>query len=186
MSNIKLEVESGKETIDDQEATKSRCHTNRVKEEQIPTRIEKPIRDTARTRRHRHHDRKHHKHDPSKSASGVTKAINKPIKSRISSPTRALMTKRQELVENGDDKQRIGYAEICKTIKKKERKDIRKYNQEIIRETIMASKNLKKVRRKQKLAQDRLITLLEISRVEKSIIKINHRKNRGILHRAMQ
>ena len=34
--------------------------------------------------------------------------------------------------------------EICKTIKKKARENIRKYNHEIIRETIMASKSLKK------------------------------------------
>ena len=71
------------------------------------------------------------------------------------------MTKRREMVENGDDKQRIEYAEICKTIKKKAREDIRKYNQEIIRETIVASKNLRKVRRTQKLGQEKLITLLE-------------------------
>ena len=51
------------------------------------------------------------------SASRVAKAINKPLKSRISSPTRALMAKRQEMVENGNDKNRIDYTEICKTIK---------------------------------------------------------------------
>ena len=77
------------------------------------------------------------------SASRVAKAINKPLKSRISSPTQALMTKRREMVENGDDKQPIEYAEICKTIKKKARQDIGKYNQEIIRETIMAPKSLR-------------------------------------------
>ena len=36
-----------------------------------------------------------------------------------------------------------------------------KYNHKIIRETIMASKSLKKVRRTQMLGQDRHITLLE-------------------------
>ena len=69
------------------------------------------------------------------------------------------MTKRRELVGNGDDKQQLEYAEICKTIKNKAREDIRKYNLEIIRETIMTSKSLKKVWRNQKL--DRLITLLD-------------------------
>ncbi|MBA1447089.1 MAG: hypothetical protein FE835_19845 [Gammaproteobacteria bacterium] len=39
--------------------------------------------------------------------------------------------------------------------------DIRKYNQEIIRETIITSKSLRKVRRTQTLGQDRLITLLD-------------------------
>ena len=36
-----------------------------------------------------------------------------------------------------------------------------KYNHEFIRETIMTSKSLKKVRRTQMLGQDRLITLLD-------------------------
>ena len=87
----------------------------------------------------------------SASTSRVAKAINTPLKSRISSPTRALMTNRREMVGN-DDKQRIVYAEIFKTIKKKAREDIRKYNQEIKRETIVASRRLRKVRRTQKQA----------------------------------
>ena len=68
------------------------------------------------------------------------------------------MTKRREMAGNGDNKQRIEYAEICKTIKKNAREDIRKYNHKIIRETIMASRCLKKVRRMQRLGKD--ITLL--------------------------
>jgi len=56
------------------------------------------------------------------------KAINKPHKSRISPPTPALMMKRQEMAENGDNEQIIEYAEICKTIKKKARENIKKYN----------------------------------------------------------
>ena len=56
------------------------------------------------------------------STSRVAKPINKPLKSR----------KQRELVENDDDKQRIEYAETCKTIKKKTREDIKKYNQEVI------------------------------------------------------
>ncbi len=39
--------------------------------------------------------------------------------------------------------------------------DIKKYKQEIIRETIMSSKSLKKERRTQALGRDRLITLLD-------------------------
>ncbi|KAK2164193.1 hypothetical protein NP493_1428g00036 [Ridgeia piscesae] len=53
-------------------------------------------------------------------SASVAKAINKPLKSRISSPTRALTTKGREIMEDGDDKQRLEYAEICKTIKKKQ------------------------------------------------------------------
>ena len=59
----------------------------------------------------------------------------------MSSPTRALMTKRRDMVEHCDDKQRIELAETNTTIKKKAREDIRKYNQDIIRETSMASKS---------------------------------------------
>ena len=70
------------------------------------------------------------------------------------------MTKRREMTRNGDNIQRIEYAKICKTIRKKAREDIRKYNHGNVRETIMTSKSLKKVRRTQKLGRDRLITLL--------------------------
>ena len=62
------------------------------------------------------------------SASTQDKAINTPLKSRISSRTRVLMTRRREMVENGHHKQRIEYAEICKNITKKSREDKRKYN----------------------------------------------------------
>ncbi|MEG7521681.1 MAG: hypothetical protein M3H12_01060 [Chromatiales bacterium] len=41
------------------------------------------------------------------SVTSVAKAINKQVKPRISSPTRALMKKRREMVENGDHKKRI-------------------------------------------------------------------------------
>ena len=64
------------------------------------------------------------------------------------------------MVENSVVNQRVEYAEICKIHKKKKAtEEIRKYNQEIMRETIVTSKSLKKVRRTQKLGQDRLIKL---------------------------
>ena len=94
-------------------------------------------------------------------ASGVAKESNKPQKSRIASPKRAVMTKRRKMAENGDNRQRIEKAEICKTIKTKAKEDTRKYNQEIIRETIIVSKSLKKVRRTQKLGQDNIIERIE-------------------------
>ena len=79
------------------------------------------------------------------------------------------MTKRRKIAENGDNRQRIEKAEIYKNIKTKAKDDIRKYNQEIIRETIIVSKSLKKVRRTQKLGQDRPNSWT--SRVEKYMIK---------------
>ena len=82
------------------------------------------------------------------------------------------------------DKQRIEYAEIRKTIKKKAKVDIRKYNQDSIRETIMASTNLDKARRTHTLNHDRLITLLnKQGREIHDQDKIIERK-RGILHLA--
>ena len=50
--------------------------------------------------------------------------------------------------------------EICKTIKKKAREDIRKHNLDEIRETLEASKSLKKVRRTQP-RKNQMITLLD-------------------------
>ena len=69
------------------------------------------------------------------SALRVAKTINKPQKSKssISSQTRGMMTKRREMAGKIDNKQRIEYAEICKTIKNNAREDIWKPNQEIIR-----------------------------------------------------
>ncbi len=54
-------------------------------------------------------------------AISIAKQTKKQKKSKISSPTRALMKKRREMIEN------IEYVEICKTIKKKAREDIRKH-----------------------------------------------------------
>ena len=51
--------------------------------------------------------------------------------------------------------------EICTTVKKKLRDDIRKHNFDEIRETIEASKSLKKVRRTYSLGKNRVITLLD-------------------------
>ena len=51
--------------------------------------------------------------------------------------------------------------EICKTIKKKAQEDIRKHNLDEIRETIEASKILKKVRIAHSLGKNRMITLLD-------------------------
>ena len=56
----------------------------------------------------------------------------------------ALMKKRREMIENETPRDHIEYVEICKTIKKKAKEDIRKHNLDEIRETIEASKSLKK------------------------------------------
>ena len=51
--------------------------------------------------------------------------------------------------------------DICKTIKKIVREDIRKHNIDEIRETIQSSKSLQKFRRTHNLGENRVITLLD-------------------------
>ncbi len=57
----------------------------------------------------------------------------------MSSPTGAVMKKRKEIVENKTRVDNIENVEICKTIKKKARQEIRKHNVDETRETIEAS-----------------------------------------------
>ena len=66
----------------------------------------------------------------------IAKQTKKQKKSKISLPTRALMNKRREMIENNNPRDHIEYVEICKTIKKKAREDIRKHNLDQMRETI--------------------------------------------------
>ena len=53
------------------------------------------------------------------SAMSIAKETKKQKKPKISSPTRALMEKRREMIENNTPRDHIQYVEICKTIKKK-------------------------------------------------------------------
>ena len=57
---------------------------------------------------------------------------------------------------------RIVYKIISKAINKKAKRDIGKYNLKIIQEKILESQSQKKVKSKQKLGQDRLVTLLHM------------------------
>ena len=94
------------------------------------------------------------------SALSIAKQTKKQKNPKISSPTRALMKKRREMIENETPRDHLEYVEICKTIKKKAKEDIRKHNLDKIRETIEASKSLKKVRT-HSLGKNRVITLLD-------------------------
>ena len=95
------------------------------------------------------------------SAMSIAKQTKKQKKPKIASPTRALMKKRREMIENSTPRDHIEYVEICKTLKKKAMEDIRKHNLDEIRETIEASKSLKKVRRTHNLGKNRMITLVD-------------------------
>ena len=94
-------------------------------------------------------------------AMSIAKQTKKQKKAKISSPTRALMKKRREMIENKTLRDHIEYVEIRKTIKKKAREDIRMHNLDEIRETIQAPKSLKKVRRTHSLGKNTMITLLD-------------------------
>ena len=72
------------------------------------------------------------------SAMSIAKQTKRQKKPKMSSPTKALMKKRREMIENNTPRDHIEYVEICKTIKKKAREDIRKHNLGEIRETIEA------------------------------------------------
>ena len=74
----------------------------------------------------------------------IAKQNKKQKKSKISSPTRALTKKRREMMENNTPRDHKEYEEICKTVKKKVREDIRKHHLDEIREPIVASKSLKR------------------------------------------
>ena len=92
------------------------------------------------------------------SAMSIAKQTKIHKKPTMASPTRALMTKRREMIENNNPRDHIEYVEICKAIKKKAREYIRKHNLDEIRET---SKSLKKARRTHNLEKNRMITLLD-------------------------
>ena len=92
------------------------------------------------------------------SAMSIAKQARKQKKPKISSPTRAMMNKRRGMIENNTP---IEYVDICKTITKKAREDIRKHDLDEIRETLEATKCLKKVRRTHSLRKNRMITLLD-------------------------
>ena len=86
-------------------------------------------------------------------ALSIAKRTKKQKNPKISSPTRALMKKRREMIENKTPTDHIEYVEICKAITKKAKEDIRKHNLDEIRETIEASKSLKMVRRTHSLGK---------------------------------
>ena len=68
----------------------------------------------------------------------IAKQTKKQKKPKISSPTRAVMKKRREIIENKTPIDHTEYVEKCKTIKNKAREDIRKHNLDEIREIIEA------------------------------------------------
>ena len=94
-------------------ATSSRCRTNGIKEDRFLLELSNRFEtveelDDIGTMSETTVDTIQH------SASKVAKAINKPLKSRISSPTR------REMVGNGDDKQRLSTQKYARPSKRKQ------------------------------------------------------------------
>ncbi len=64
-------------------------------------------------------------------------------------------------IENKTPRDHIEYVEICTTIQKKAKEDIRKHTLYEIRKTIEASESLKNVKTTHSLGKNRMITLLD-------------------------
>ena len=71
MSNIKLSEEVERKTLITKRPQRVVATQIRSKKFRIPTQIEKPVQDTTRTRRHRHYERDHLRHDPTKSVKSI-------------------------------------------------------------------------------------------------------------------
>jgi len=81
--------------------------------------------------------------------------------SKISDSTKRLMEKRRKMKRDGIGIQNVEYTETCKTIRKKMREDIRKYNTLKIHETIESNSSLKKTKQKLSPGKQKIITLLD-------------------------
>ena len=109
------------------------------------------------------------------SAMSIAKQTKTQKKPKISSPTRAPMKKRREMIDTNTPRDHIEYVEICKSVKMEVSEDIRKHNLYEIRETIEASKRLKKVRKTHNLGNNRMITLLDNkTKISKNKIRSRH------------
>ena len=87
------------------------------------------------------------------SAMSIAKQTKKQKKAKINIAYKSSDEQAKRDDRKQDPRDHIEYVEICKTIKKKAREDIRKHNLDEIRETIDASKSLKKVRRTHSLGK---------------------------------
>ena len=71
------------------------------------------------------------------------------------------MEKRRKLKADSDVKNRIGYAELCKTIRKNIKADIRKFNMEAVEQAIAKGKSLKKTRRHLEIGNQKITCLID-------------------------
>ncbi|XP_072033242.1 uncharacterized protein [Amphiura filiformis] len=95
------------------------------------------------------------------SALKVAGRARKEKESKISDSTKQLLEKRRNMKRDGIGIQNIEYTETCKTIRKKMREDIRKFNTRKIKETIENNRSLKKTNKKLSDGKQKIITLLD-------------------------
>ncbi|XP_072016969.1 uncharacterized protein [Amphiura filiformis] len=95
------------------------------------------------------------------SALQVAGKARKEKESKISDSTKQLLEKRRYMKRDGIGIQNIEYSETCKTIRKKMREDIRKFNTRKIKETIENNRSLKKTNKKLSDGNQKIITLLD-------------------------
>jgi len=95
--------------------------------------------------------------------------------SKISEETKLLMKKRREMKEENHIK-RIEYIELNKTVRKKMREDVRRYNEKLVRNTIEENRSLKKTKQQLMIGKKQIIAVKRpdgtVSRNKEEIIKI--------------
>ncbi len=97
-------------------------------------------------------------HESSLKTAGKEK---KTQESKISDSTKLLMEKRRNMKKDGIGIQNVEYTETCKTVRKKLREDIRKYNTAKIQETIENNRSLKKTKQKLTCGKQKITSLLD-------------------------
>ena len=68
---------------------------------------------------------------------------------KLKSKTKSMLKRREEMIGRGIPRTNIEYVEICKTVRKLLRDDIREYNTMRVKEAVETGKGLKKVTNKE-------------------------------------
>ena len=84
-----------------------------------------------------------------------------PKADKLSAVTKQLREKRRQMKRDGTNIQHIEYTEICKTIRRRMKDEINKFNEEQQLKALEANKGLKSTKRKQCLGRNNMSTLKE-------------------------
>lgn len=86
--------------------------------------------------------------------------VNVSRQSKLTKSTQALLKKRKEM-KKLTNRNKIEYAEICKTISKKMKTDLRDYNTKCVKEALEKNKSIKKANKKLIIGKQQIIQLKE-------------------------